>query len=145
MTDSVADPVTDSSTERTPLAHALQAIDTKYDSRDCPHNCSGTLSVDDNDRVLCESCRCTPDGVYLPPTDESATMEGRFSQFVWFYPKGQRPEDGVVEQWEHDRYPGSDRQCQLPRVRMAGGYEAVYDETLPAGEGDEYEYDLSTY
>lgn len=143
MSQSPADPATDVSQTTTPLAHAIEHIDRDTDKRSCPHECHGSLSVDDG-RVLCETCRCTPDGVYLPPADESTLNEGRCSQFSWFYPKGSRPEDVVAQQWKHDNYRGHGN-TTLVRVRMAGGYQDVYDETHPVGNGDGYEWDLSDF
>jgi len=111
-------------TSVTSLADALRG-DEPEDTRSCPHEtCEGSLSVRDDDTVYCTSCRCTPEGVFLPP-------------------KGY-PSDGPntrVELWGHDEYDNS----RLPR--LAGGYEPVYDEDddeRPAGVGDEYTFDLST-
>jgi hypothetical protein len=143
MSQAPADPTTDSSHTTTPLAHAIEHIDRDTDERSCPHECHGSLSVTDG-RVLCETCRCTPDGVYLPPVNESSLNEGRCSQYLWFYPKGSRPEDHVAEQaFEHEEYDGNG-DTTLVRVRMVGGYQDVYDESLPAGEGDAYEWDISS-
>lgn len=95
MSDTLAE--SDGGTDgRTKLARAIEDIDTKFDSRDCPHECHGTLSTDDDGRVLCETCRCTPDGVYLPPENDedggavSEPSKSDCSQYLFFeggYPR----------------------------------------------------------
>ena len=55
----------------TPLIRGLR-IDEDADSRHCPHECHGSLELIEEDSpgpptVVCGACRCTPDGVYLPP------------------------------------------------------------------------------
>ena len=116
-------PETDTGNGVTSLADALRT-DEPEDTRDCPHeSCEGSLSVTDDDRVLCQTCRCTPEGVFLPPD-----------------PKGQQGENGVPQAWNHDEYPNG-------AARLAGGYDDVYDEDedeRPRGVGDEYTFDLST-
>jgi len=108
----------------TPLADAIRN-DGPEDSRSCPHEtCHGSLTVDDDDTVYCPSCRCTPAGVFLPPDPY--------------------PSDGPntrVESWSHDHYDN------VSAVRLAGGYDAVYnedDDARPQGVGEEYTFDLST-
>jgi hypothetical protein len=136
MSQSPADPTTDSSHATTPLAHAIEHIDRDTDERSCPHECHGSLSVDDG-RVLCETCRCTPDGVFLPPADESTVNEGRCSQYLWFNTK--------VPQTNHPWHTGEcERYHNSNRAKMPGGYQNVYDETHPAGKGDEYTFDISS-
>ncbi|WP_206750518.1 hypothetical protein, partial [Halorubrum sp. SP9] len=74
----------------TSLADAIRT-DEPEDTRSCPHEtCEGSLSVRDDDTVYCTACRCTPDGVYLPP-------EG--------YPS--RGPDRRVESWNHGTYANS--------------------------------------
>ena len=137
---SVSDPTTTTTDETTTtdLAYAITEIDTELDSRDCPHECHGELSVSDDGRVLCQSCRCTPSGVYIPPSegDSVDTIESAPSSLSthFFYPKG----PPVPTRVERDRYSHS------KKVILLGGFEAVYDETHSAGEGDSYTFDLST-
>lgn len=91
--------------------------DREEDRRPCRQdNCHGELSVTDDDVVLCEICRCDVDGV-----------------FHW--PVSRAEDDGSRER---ERYEGTGR------VRLAGGHEAVYDDTHPAGDGASYEFDIST-
>jgi hypothetical protein len=145
MSQARTDPAIDSTDTTTSLAHAIEHIDTATDDRDCPHGCHGTLSVDDDDRVICETCRCTPAGVYIPPSEDSSRTDSRCSQFQWFYPRGQTGDNGDAESFDHDKYNGPDNSTTLTRVRMAGGYQHVYDETHSAGAGDAYEWDISSF
>ena len=101
----------------TPLAQGLKN-DRASDSRPCPHDtCHGELTLTNDDRVVCTSCRVTPNGVFLMPDWE-----------------GEDDEDG-----EDERYSNSNE------VILPGGREVVYDETHPAGGTDEYVFDVSTY
>lgn len=137
----------------TGLAHAIVNVDEPRDSRDCPHECHGELTVDEEDRVLCETCRCTPDGVYLPPETHESTASGCGLQATFFDPyhgigpassdadpKGLRPEVRSKRDSYYDCYPSG-------AARLAGGYEAVYDEDdegRPDGVPEDYTFDLST-
>ncbi len=120
----------------TPLAKGLKN-DRPEDSRSCPHECHGSLSLLDDNRVICETCRCTPDGIYIPLDEpKTSVIEGRCLQSSWFNPYPSRSQNGSPE-----RYDGSNR------VRLPGGFEEVYDEDpegRPRGVGDEYTWDLST-
>jgi len=104
--------------------------DEEHDSRPCPHDdCHGTLTLTDAENVVCASCRCTPDGIYLPPQvrGHNGTTLARYR--------------GTAGTWSHDTYDNS------TATRLAGGYEAVYDEedrNRPSGVGTEYTFDLST-
>lgn len=137
----------DSGTDgRTKLAQAIEDIDTKYNSRDCPHECHGTLTTDDDSRVLCESCRCTPDGVYLPPesdTDNSTTSKSDCSQYLFFQdgetrssafnPKGSEWDNHLAEQDYHGdldraRYRNSNA------VIMVGGFEEAHPQEMTSRE-----------
>jgi len=109
----------------TSLADAIEHVDEPQDSRSCPHNCHGSLDVDDDDRVYCTSCHCTPDGVFLPPTSYSNHSNG----------KRDVGHSDSVEVYYNSR-----------NVILAGGYEAPYDECeseRPHGVGDEYTFDLT--
>jgi len=91
--------------------------DRKEDRRPCrQEHCEGELSVTEDDIVLCERCRCDVDGVFRWPTSDDRGDDER--------DRAQYDNSGLV--------------------RLAGGYERVYDETHPAGDGRTYEYDLST-
>jgi len=59
-------------------------------------------------------------------------------------PRGQTDDNGVAQSFNHDEYNGPDTSTTLTRVRMAGGYQHVYDETHTAGAGDSYEWDISS-
>lgn len=128
----------------TSLAEGLQT-DEPGDTRSCPHECHGSLSVTDSDIVICESCRCTPDGTYLPPDDgETDNIEGRGTVFYPSYPHPSRRSE-PFQTWGHDEYREHDDGHEY--VRLAGGYERVYDEdedNRPDGVDDEYTFDLST-
>jgi len=76
-----ADNADDGSQSVTSLADAIEA-DTDEDKRACRQpSCHGSLTVEDG-RVVCSLCRCTPDGVYLPPEGgyESA---GEITRSAW--------------------------------------------------------------
>lgn len=108
----------------TSLADAIRT-DEPEDTRSCrQETCEGSLTVRDDDTVYCTSCRCTPEGVFVPPKG---------------YPS--RGPNTRVETWEHGQYDNSEV------ARLAGGYEPVYDEDdaeRPNGVGDEYTFDLTT-
>jgi len=112
----------------TPLAKGIKT-DEDHDTRGCPHDeCHGSLMLTNSENVVCTSCRCTPDGIYLPPTDGNGTSA--------FAGRNDR-----TPTWDHDTYDTSNKQ------RLAGGYEAVYDEddeNRPNGVGTEYTFDLTT-
>lgn len=116
----------------TKLAHAIEHIDRDRDSRDCPHDCHGSLDVDDDGRVICESCRCTPDGVYIPPKEtrssgsnpkgswgENTLPDGGYYHCTFFepiWPIGKHP-------WadsDRERYRNSNE------VVLAGGFEEAW-------------------
>jgi len=118
---------TDGGTTHTELAEAMRS-DEPQDSRDCPHECHDSLSVKDDDTVLCESCRCTPDGVYLPPSREDDADDGNpvksaCSQYIFhvcdggsfptFYPHPWAKEDR--ERYRHSH-----------RVRLVGGFTEAW-------------------
>ena len=137
----------------TSLADAIKT-DEPEDTRSCRHqDCHGTLTVTDEDRVVCGSCRCTPDGVFLPPESSGGSGFRRYNprfarRTTWCGdgyadsdPKGVPDEDGVLQRWNHEKYDNSDK------ARLAGGYDDVYDEEeaeRPAGVGDEYTFNLTT-
>lgn len=139
---SVAEPTVEVRT----LADCIEHVDTPIDSRSCPHDCHGNLDLTDSGNVICQTCRCTPDGVYLPPKERTwgkdrhdRLFEPRGSGFLGGNPWGQRGEDGSVERAV--RYDNSNI------VQMAGGYEEVYNrdpDIRPNGVGTEYTFDLST-
>jgi hypothetical protein len=117
----------------TSLAEQLRGDGDGY-SRDCPHSCPGSLTVTDDDTVYCEECRTTPDGVYLPPPKHGKTI-GFSGREGWGKDRQNHLPDG-------DKYPHSGN------VRMAGGFEPVYDEEderRPDGVTNEYTFDLTTY
>jgi hypothetical protein len=115
-----------------PLVKAIKDEHVDEDRR-CRHSdCDGELTLTDAENPICKMCRCTPDGIYLPPQSR-----GGGSGFSTPYPKGSRPETAGAETYENSDI-----------VRLPGGHEAVYDETeanRPHGVGPEYTFDLSTY
>jgi len=116
----------------TPLAERLRA-DRPEDSRDCHReDCEGTLSLVEHSEwgvelVLCQLCRTTPSGQYIPPIEpSSSSCDGREG---W----GKCPTD---------HYPHSGN------LRLAGGFEEPYDEDddrRPSGVTSDYTFDLTTY
>ena len=153
VSDSQIEDSSDQSDELSPLAAGMQT-DRDTDRRSCPHeDCHGHLELTDEDppRVCCVSCRCTPSGTYLPPddsidedSDDPAVLQtgsvGQCVQFTFFYPNG-GPTDTTFR-WFSDR-----ESYESGTTKMAGGFEAVYDEdedNRPYGVGDEYTFDLST-
>lgn len=125
---------TNTASKLTPLAHQIKNVDTDRETRDCPHNCHGTLSLTPADNVICESCRCTPDGVYLPPKIQSRSNGSRRHK-GW----GKRGENTLPQ--SRDRYDNSNN------VILVGGYEKVYneeDDIRPRTVDEEYTWDLST-
>lgn len=127
---------------RTPLVEGLKR-DRPEDSRDCPHECHGSLTLTENERVICQSCRCTPDGVFSEPSESTPDQpRGLVSSARNPYPSHTENGDAEREWYSH-----SFRECSLTRVRMPGGFENVYDENdenRPDGVDDEYTWDLST-
>lgn len=140
---------TNDSAELTGLAYAISEIDTKYDSRDCPHDCHGSLSVDDEGRVLCETCRCTPDGVYLPPEDDSSTnkdtndggeglngsksycsqykfFETRAMPSSTFNPHTSRWDNALAEYNEHENTLTRDQYRNSGRRKVVGSFEEAW-------------------
>jgi len=118
----------------TPLVQGLKN-DRPEDSRSCPHECHGSLSLTDEDIPICQSCRCTPDGVYLPTSMDTTANKAWRSGSRGENPYPSRGEDAPP------RYDNSDL------VVLPGGHEEVYDEddeNRPNGVIDEYTWDLST-
>mgnify|MGYP007038804118 CR=1 FL=1 len=122
--------------------------DREEDTRGCPHEgCHGHLTLtEDENRVVCSGCRCTPDGVYLPlPESKHAityVASRRNPEGLW---GGNTVRDGweLVFRRGHDTY--DNRYQDVPR--LAGGYEAVYDQDergRPHGVSDAYTWDLSS-
>jgi len=130
------------------VAHGLE-IDTDRDSRNCRQpDCHGSLAIRD-EWVICTSCRCTPDGIFVPPDEESENTieDGQCSQFTWFHPLGQGRLNGENPH-PADGENGVPRYRNSKNVRLIGGVEEVYneDESIrPAGVDDEYTFDLTTY
>jgi len=103
--------------------------DEDQDTRDCPHNCHGSLTVverEAEEMVLCQSCRCTPDGVYYDP-DDSTTPEVGFQAFA---PNRDNWDRGL--EWrrsgERERYRNSDN------VMMVGAFEGPYPDEWTSPE-----------
>jgi len=119
---------TDDSEQANTLLKGLKN-DEDQDTRDCPHNCHGSLSVEEHDSeeiVLCQSCRCTPDGVYYDP-DDSTTPEVGFQAFA---PNRDNWDRGLEwrQSGERERYRNSDN------VMMVGAFERAYPEERTSRE-----------
>jgi len=130
------------------VAHGLE-IDRDRDSRNCRQpDCHGSLAIRD-EWVVCTSCFCTPDGIFVPPEEDDSDADalGLHSQFTWFHPRGQGRSNGENPH-PSDGENGVPRYRNSKNVRLVGGIEEVYneDESIrPAGVDDEYTFDLTTY
>jgi len=110
------------------------------DTRDCPHDCPGTLDRTD-DELVCSTCRCRPDGTYVPPVrdvENGGKMKALCVQTRWFNPHTCDDMNRSTQSTDRDRYAHSNR------MKCYGGYEYVYDETDPRGGTDHYVFDIST-
>jgi len=122
----------------TELAEGLRT-DEPQDSRDCPHDCHGELTVDDDDTVYCETCRCTPDGVFLPPDnwEDSTRQDGHCSQYAFFEvglprsptfnPKGSRWDSGLES--KHNRAERAQYRNSRRR-KVVGSFELAYPDEM---------------
>jgi hypothetical protein len=131
----------------TSLAAGLKN-DEPRDTRGCPHDCHGTLKLTEQDRVVCDGCRCTPEGVYIP-LDDAEQYDG--VGFSAYKPLGSDPENTDPNAWKHcnaPEYVDHDTYDNYPyNTRLAGGYEAVYDQDdqrRPNGVDESYTWDLSS-
>ena len=125
----------------TDLAKGIKT-DEPQDTRDCPHeDCHGSLTLTDSDRVVCETCRVTPSGIFLYPPMREVGGYGHPPDA----PLGSHYEDTGSESWNEqwmDKHSGYDNEDE---VRLAGGYERVYDaddHRRPDGVTDEYTFNL---
>lgn len=128
--------------------------DRDEDTRSCKQpDCHGSLKLTEEDIVVCHSCRCTPNGIYLSPevreraredsnytftyTIAGRTREGGESPYNPYPSKGRNTDAGT----SRERYDNSGQ------VICVGGKETVYnanDEVRPDSVGEEYTFDLST-
>lgn len=137
QTQSTSDDEQNGSTD-TDESTLLQGLknDEKQDTRKCPHtHCHGNLSVveqDNGEIVLCQSCRCTPDGVYYEPEERSTpstSHDGQCSQYLFF--KGEEPDvtafDPRGNEWDNGlqfRNSGEREEYRNSgNVKMVGGFE----------------------
>jgi len=124
------------------LARGLKNDEDK-DRRSCPHDgCHGTLELTDSDRVVCNGCRCTPDGVYLPlpPSKHYVTYVSSRRD-----PKGLWGESTDPDGWTRTVHVDHDEYDVSQNIRLAGGYEIVYDaddQRRPDGVSEEYTFNL---
>jgi len=122
------------------LARGLKNDEDK-DRRSCPHDgCHGTLELTDSDRVVCNGCRCTPDGVYLPlpPSKHYVTPHSQQYEPIQLRTK---------DVWERSLNVEHGYYINSKKPRMAGGYEEVYNknsEIRPDTVTNEYTFDLTT-
>lgn len=114
--------------------------DRPEDTRSCPHaDCHGSLTLTDDDVVLCRLCRCDRSGVYHPP-DERADAPPTVdvyacSQTDWFHPDT-HPRGRVF--WAREGYPSGganttperERYRVSGKVRLAGGFTEAYPQEL---------------
>lgn len=116
--------------------------DREEDTRHCPDpTCHGSLTlIDDGDRAVCRSCRCTPKGIYIPPDEHTRRhIEPRGTVLPDRNPQGKRYENGWADD-PRERYRGS------RHVKLAGGFEDVYDEDdseRPPNVTNEYTFSLA--
>jgi len=113
--------------------------DRDEDTRKCPHNCHGHLEVVEqanDEMVLCQSCRCTPDGVYYPLDDDDETPgvdSGSMGfQAPFFYPNGpSRPvfnprHSEWDSQLEFRNYGEREEYRVSENIKMVGGFEEAW-------------------
>ena len=137
-------PETDAGSGVTSLADALRT-DEPEDTRDCPHeSCEGSLSLTDDDRVLCQTCRCTPDGVFLPPEDwdnEDNEDEGSVPGTVSAYTQATffREQLPVDPSWTGEPHPWRgrerDRYRHSGKVRLLGGFTEAWPHEQTTRDG----------
>lgn len=150
MSATVSTTSEDSDAELTPLAKGLK-IDHEEDSRSCPHECHGELELTEDGTVLCQLCRCTPDGVYYPPDGEWDDDDSQCVQYRWFHPTIEAREGGFPDENPHPLRGGNrsvEHYSHSGAVILVGGFEIVYnenDEIRPNGVTEEYTFDLTTY
>lgn len=136
------------------------------DFRRCPHEgCDGRLKLTkDETQVVCSSCRCTPNGIYLSPpklTKSPPYLSSRFylpnpnlTDDITYLASRSDPESiwgdkTIADGWKHHFRRGHDTYDNRygDVARLAGGYEAVYDRDergRPHGVDDSYTWDLSS-
>jgi len=115
--------------------------DEPQDTRSCPHeHCHGSLSVENedsnNERVICQSCRCTPDGVYFEPDVRGTNPRGNESetglQAPFFEPNGPvrptfNPNNSEWDSHLEFRNYGEREQYRVSgNVKMVGGFESAW-------------------
>jgi len=123
------------------LADRLEHVDGPTDTRHC--SCGGVLTLTESGNPICQQCRCTPAGVYLPPPQKEWLIDAKEYLYdargQWSSasdPKGKR-----VQTTRPERYDNSNL------VVLVGGREELYnadDDIRPNGVTDEYTFDLST-
>jgi len=147
----------------TPLARGLKN-DRDEDVRKCPHECHGELQLTEENMVVCGTCRCTPDGVYLPLddvedyntthsrshdpkglTNEDYTLRVR-NGCVIRIPDGPQGKITDRDGWERDYDRSHWSYDNSGRTQLAGGYEEVYDsddDRRPWGVDEQYTFNLN--
>jgi hypothetical protein len=165
---------TDVTVEQTSLKEAIKN-EADHDHRPCPHKCYGSLSVVDashvststeaspreaseveDDVVLCQTCRHTPDGEYVPPKyeddDDGSPDDTQCSQYIFFHPNMERrflesQHQNPWGRWGENTDPRESYYDFSKKPRMFGGNWRVYsanNDVRPDGITEEYTFDLST-
>lgn len=100
--------------------------------RECPQpSCHGELEdVAEIDGDICQSCRCRPNGEYLPPErrDDPPESEGFYRKYANRNP----PYEACAKDDGRERYDNSER------VILSGGFEHAYWRRI---NGPEYAID----
>lgn len=119
------------------LVEAIKT-DEPQDSRACPHgDCHGSLSVvedsaTDSERVLCQTCRCDPDGVFHEPDEgHSPSAEATGLQATFWYPNGPPSStfDPKGSAWDSQlewKYGERLEYRVSGNVKMVGGFEEAW-------------------
>jgi hypothetical protein len=145
---------TDVTVEQTSLKEAIKN-EADHDHRPCPHKCYGSLTVED-DVVLCQTCRHTPDGEYVPPKyeddDGGSPDDTQCSQYIFFHTNMERrflesQHQNPWGRWGENTDPRESYYDFSKKPRMFGGNWRVYsanNDVRPDGITEEYTFDLST-
>lgn len=106
----------------TSLAQGM-VFDHEEDTRSCPHDCHGTLELNEDSIPICQSCRCSPEGIYYHPDEyDAGRLEPNGTVLPPRNPKG-KDSRTHIHPWANDprdRYRGSNA------VILAGGFEEAW-------------------
>lgn len=140
QTQSTTDDTSD--TDESTLLKGLKN-DEKQDTRKCPHeHCHGNLSViehNNSEMVICQSCRCTPDGTYYEPKSHYTPPEGGLQE-SFFYPNGSpcstfKPQESEWDDHLQWRGSGDRERYRNSNIRkVVGSFESAYPDEMTSPE-----------